>query len=383
MLARPGLPRLGIASPRYCLKHWRTTLHYKHNIKNSVSFALASFEEMKRNAVPYNPVNFSVWYNYHAQANPKLISRMNELLGIHDRIDDEQSAALFDEFVSGEILSESRRISEQLAIIANEITDNLEQTDKASGEYVGQMETLQKHLSSAGSSDAVDNVVDRILAASRNATAEIRALRESARTNQEQTDALRQELESVRDESRTDPLTGIANRRQFDERLQQLCDMSPRNKEPFSLVLGDIDYFKKINDQYGHQAGDQVLCLLGERFRQNVKGKDLAARYGGEEFALLLPNTPLSAAISFADTLRKLICENKINLEGNEQTITMSFGVAQFDFQETPKSLIGRADENLYRSKEAGRNTVSPPPNEPDDHDCEIIDVSQTIKRNK
>lgn len=352
-------------------------MHYQHNIKNSEAFALASFQEMKKNAVPYNPVNFSVWYNFHAKVNPELVSRIDAMRVSQDSINEEQSAALFDEFVAGEILTKSRQISEKLEHIAKEITGNLEHTGKKSGDYVGQMETLQEDLSSAKSVGAADDVVNKILSASRSATAEILALRESSRLHQVQMDALRQELESIRDESRTDQLTGIANRRQFDEKLQQFCDASSKNNEPFSLVLGDIDFFKKFNDQYGHQAGDQVLILVGELFQQNVKGKDVAARYGGEEFALLLPNTPLPAAISFADSLRILISENKINLEGSEKTVTMSFGAAQFECEETPKSLIERADNNLYQSKQAGRNMVLPSPTGIEDHEFEIIDVAR------
>ena len=248
---------------------------------------------MKKNSVAYNPINFSVWYNFHAQVNPDLVSRIKELSANQDRITDDQSAALFGEFVSGQILSKSRKISEKLENIAKEITDNLEQTGKASGDYVGTMETLQEDLSSAGSIGAADDVVGKILTASRSATAEIHSLRENSGKHQEQMDTLRQELESIRDESRTDQLTGIANRRQFDERLAQLYESLSKSNEPFSFVLGDIDFLKKFNDTFGHQAGDQVVILVGENLRQNVKGKDLAARYGGEEFALLLPNTPL------------------------------------------------------------------------------------------
>ena len=183
------------------------------------------------------------------------------------------------------------------------------------------METLQEDLSTADSIGAADDIVSKILTASQSATAEIQALRENSRQHQEQMDALRQELHSIRDEFRTDQLTGIANRRQFDERLKQLCASSSKNNEPFSLVLGDIDFFKKFNDTFGHQAGDQVLILVSQRLRENVKGKDLAARYGGEEFALLLPSTPLSAAIMFTDLLRKLIEKSKITLDGSEQTV--------------------------------------------------------------
>lgn len=355
-------------------------MHYQHDIKSSESYALASFQEMKKHAVPYNPVNFSVWYNYHAKVNPELVNRMQELINAQQSISDDQASALFDEFVSGEILNKSRRISEQLSNIAREITTNLEQTGKTSGDYVGQIETLQKDLSTVGSIGAADDVINNILTASRNATNEIHDLREKSRLHQEQMDDLKQELESIRDESRTDQLTGIANRRQFDERLQQLCELSAKTNEPFSLVLADIDHFKNFNDRFGHQAGDQVLAIVGGKFRQNVKAKDLAARYGGEEFALLLPNTPLTAAIAFADTLRILIGEKKINLDGSEQTVTMSFGVAQFDGQESPKSLISRADKHLYQAKNAGRNAVYPLPTEADDFDFEVIEIAEQAK---
>ena len=360
-------------------------MNYDHDIKNSETYALESFREMKKNAVPYNPVNFSVWYNFLARMNSDLVSRMENMIASHIRIGAEQLVALFEEFVSDELPNKSRKISEQLEVIAREINDNLEKTGKTSGDYVGEMETLQSDLSSAHLIGDADDVTNKILSASRKVTSEIKTLRENARQNQEEMVVLRQELASTKDESRTDPLTGIANRRHLDEMLLQLCDASFRKKEPLSLVMGDIDNFKKFNDQFGHLVGDQVLIFVGEKLRENLKGKDLAARYGGEEFALLLPNTPLSNAIAYANSLRKLICENKVDLgdgKKSEKTITMSFGVAQLDLNETPDSLIARADKNLYLSKDAGRNTVSPPLDKSEEHYFEIIPVEK-MRRNR
>ena len=360
-------------------------MNYDHDIKNSETYALESFREMKKNAVPYNPVNFSVWYNFLARMNSDLVSRMENMIASHIRIGAEQLVALFEEFVSDELPNKSRKISEQLEVIAREINDNLEKTGKTSGDYVGEMETLQSDLSSAHLIGDADDVTNKILSASRKVTSEIKTLRENARQNQEEMVVLRQELASTKDESRTDPLTGIANRRHLDEMLLQLCDASFRKKEPLSLVMGDIDNFKKFNDQFGHLVGDQVLIFVGEKLRENLKGKDLAARYGGEEFALLLPNTPLSNAIAYANSLRKLICENKVDLgdgKKSEKTVTMSFGVAQLDLNETPDSLIARADKNLYLSKDAGRNTVSPPLDKSEEHYFEIIPVEK-MRRNR
>jgi diguanylate cyclase len=105
--------------------------------------------------------------------------------------------------------------------------------------------------------------------------------------------------------SLTDPLTGLANRRHFDERIERAVAEAAERKEPFSLMMIDVDHFKTFNDSWGHLTGDQVLRLVATLLRQNVKGKDIVARYGGEEFVAILPNTVLRAARTLADHIRR------------------------------------------------------------------------------
>jgi diguanylate cyclase (GGDEF)-like protein len=153
-----------------------------------------------------------------------------------------------------------------------------------------------------------------------------------------------------------DGLTGIANRRSFNEMLPREYERAKRYSQPLSLVMIDLDHLKKINDTFGHQIGDDAIRSIGLVLKQSSRSVDLPARYGGEEFCVLLPNTGLDMAEQWAERLRRLINDVEIPFVGN---ISASLGVANFpDHASEPDILLKRADEALYQAKQAGRNQV-------------------------
>ncbi len=155
--------------------------------------------------------------------------------------------------------------------------------------------------------------------------------------------------------SRTDPLTGLANRRYFQERYEQAFAFSQRHGSPLSLVMMDIDYFKHVNDTHGHDAGDEVLKAFGAILKENCRTEDFPARFGGEEFIVFLPRTAQNEALIFGNRVRKAFSSADI-LE-NAEKITISAGIAELKpGEETPEGLIRRADQALYEAKEKGRN---------------------------
>ncbi|GBD99114.1 MAG TPA: sensor domain-containing diguanylate cyclase [Nitrospirae bacterium] len=157
----------------------------------------------------------------------------------------------------------------------------------------------------------------------------------------------------------TDGLTGLHNHRMLQERLENEIDRVKRYKRPFSLMMIDIDHFKNFNDKFGHQTGDEVLKLISAIMTKNMRSIDMAARYGGEEFAVILSETPLSGALQIAERIREQIKDNKIELKGEEVTITVSIGIAEFpEDGSTREGLIGAADKALYLAKRSGRNRV-------------------------
>jgi len=165
--------------------------------------------------------------------------------------------------------------------------------------------------------------------------------------------------------SSLDGLTGVANRRQFDEILEQEWQRAVRTNMPLSLIFADIDYFKRYDDHYGHQAGDDTLKQVAAALRQTVhRPADLVSRYGGEEFVMVLPDTTLEGAIAVAEKVLQGIRDLNIPHEnaGDSDRVTLSIGVASLSPKdsEKPEILVEAADKALYHAKESGRNRVEP-----------------------
>ncbi len=158
--------------------------------------------------------------------------------------------------------------------------------------------------------------------------------------------------------SRTDPLTNLLNRRGMEIELASEQNRSERNKKLFSLILCDIDFFKKINDNYGHDAGDFILTQVSRNIEKHSRKQDIICRWGGEEFLLMLPETELSGAAELAEKLRTVIKEDVQVFKSQKIYITLSFGVAQMHKGRDINDCIKSADIRLYAAKGGGRNRV-------------------------
>ncbi|WP_147307617.1 GGDEF domain-containing protein [Wenzhouxiangella sediminis] len=156
----------------------------------------------------------------------------------------------------------------------------------------------------------------------------------------------------------TDALTGLHNRRDLERRIAAEMSRSRRHAQPLSVVIGDLDHFKRVNDEYGHGVGDDVLRAVGVRMRRNLRSEDLAVRWGGEEFLLLLPDTDRDGAVDVAEKIRRTISEHPIGCNGQEVPVTISFGVAELTDSDQVADLIRRADDAMYRAKAQGRDRV-------------------------
>lgn len=155
----------------------------------------------------------------------------------------------------------------------------------------------------------------------------------------------------------TDELTGLFNRRFFNEALEKTFSVVQRHQVEASLIMADLDHFKRINDEHGHDCGDQVLKIFATTLRTTIRREDIAARWGGEEFILLLPLTPLAGALSLAERLRQIFARNC--LAQSSLAVTASFGVTDISPTENSASALQRVDQALYCAKHAGRNRVA------------------------
>lgn len=165
-----------------------------------------------------------------------------------------------------------------------------------------------------------------------------------------------EEIRTQQSEARTDALTNLPNRRAFDQCLKDNTQRTREHGRPFSLLLFDIDHFKRFNDAYGHLAGDAVLRAVGRAVASVLKEGDVAARYGGEEFAVIMPNCQGAATQAAAERVRQAVEKMTIEFEGQRLRVTASIGVAESCGEPSEEALIRRADEGVYASKQAGRN---------------------------
>jgi two-component system, cell cycle response regulator len=210
----------------------------------------------------------------------------------------------------------------------------------------------------AGADDYITKPIDfPELKARVNSMLRIKRLQEEVEERERE---LMEANERLRHMSQTDSLTGLENRRHIETRLEEMFEHAARLAEPFSVVMVDLDKFKSVNDDYGHQAGDAVLKQLARILKHEVREIDHAGRYGGEEFILLLTGTVLDAAVTFAERVRKAIEAHTFTFEGGTLQRTASFGVAAWPHPKITSCdmLVRAADDALYVAKETGRNRV-------------------------
>lgn len=185
---------------------------------------------------------------------------------------------------------------------------------------------------------------------------------------------LRQEVDLLKEQVRTDALTGLYNFRFFSDALPLEMERASRSFQPLSLIILDIDHFKGFNDRWGHELGNRALSHIAQLIGLTIRKLDFACRFGGEEFVILLPNTDLRQAISVAERLREIIANTPLAHEQELITITASLGVDEYrgNHSDSPEGFIERVDAWLYQAKYAGRNCVKGPV-------IELADVSTTV----
>jgi diguanylate cyclase len=188
--------------------------------------------------------------------------------------------------------------------------------------------------------------------------AEVQKLRERVQDMEQETEGLQARVQSAHEQALTDALTGIPNRQAYDERIEQEFARWKRFETPLALLVWDVDYFKKINDTYGHMAGDKVLQAIARVLGGHIRETDFLARYGGEEFAMMMPGATAAVALKAADKLRREVETCGFHYHGTDVTITISCGISQFRTGDTTETVFERADRALYAAKQAGRNRV-------------------------
>lgn len=322
----------------------------------------AALKQIKRCEVPAFPRHYELWYTYSAGFDQKLNTAINEILRSRGKVTLEETTYLYDTFLSpfrlGDKLDQfGSNFSDQIETMLGSIDQSMEVNE----DYSTTLSELSSELGAAKNAGAVKNVVHQLVKATAVVRASHKEMEDRLRESQSQVAELKDNLEAARFENLTDELTGLGNRRLFDQTMSRKVQASSGIGTTFCLIMLDIDHFKQFNDTWGHQTGDQVLRLVGMTIKNTISAPDIAARYGGEEFAVILPDTTLDEAIMQADLIREAIKDRKLLKRSTGEklgNVTVSAGVARYEQDDTAVTLIERADAALYSAKRAGRNCV-------------------------
>ncbi len=320
----------------------------------------SAFDSVVQLGITPTPDNFAIWYEYHSGLNPELRHLIDVLLSKPGRCDDQTMAAVHRKFFAhvrerDALRSAAERMQSLLVEVGVAVGD--------AGEGARSFGDIVRDTSTAFVSGTTSLPVL------------IQRLREEAQAMAERSEAIGQHLagaagriqllerslDDLRQDAATDGLTKLANRRSFDIRLRESAGRAMNSGAPLSLLLIDIDHFKRVNDNWGHQTGDQVLRLVAATLTASIREGDFVARYGGEEFAVIMPATTADGAFDVADRVRQafegrqVVARNTGKIIGG---VTVSAGGACYEPGERLSDWIERADQALYAAKKTGRNRV-------------------------
>ena len=330
--------------------------------ERTMAFAEIALGQMRALRQPVSPRNYEIWFTYATGYNPSLNQMINELLTRNGNLSDNDLDQIYQTYFSPARITE--RIDKVGSRVADEIDQVMAMIEAAAGSTSSYTESLadaKQQLGRVKDREGIRTIIQSLVQTGQEMAQTNQKLEARLSASKQEINQLQENLEAVRTESLTDPLTTLANRKYFDQAVEREIAAAAANNEPLSLLLTDIDHFKTFNDRYGHLTGDQVLRLVAGACKQNVKGQDIAARYGGEEFAVVLPDTTLRSAVAVADQIRRSVMTKELIKRSTGEhlgRVTISIGVATLHRGENTSSLIGRADACLYAAKRTGRNRV-------------------------
>ena len=326
------------------------------------SFALAERANalMRDYGPSAEPRAYAVWYAYVSGTQPVMSEAVKRLTAAAGCLTTADIDTLYETYLDPARLSAA---TEQASSgVLSEIAGVMEVLDlslDSSAQYDASLSNLARDLDGAVPQQAqVRKMVAALVATTREVRANNRTLEARMRESRNEVETLRATLEATRLESLTDPLTGLANRKHFEDSLCRLVQ-GASEAAPACLIVIDVDSFKRFNDVYGHITGDQVLRLVAGVMREQIKTRAILARFGGEEFAMLLPNTGRAAARAVAEAVRTSVMARELVKRSTGESlgkITISLGLAMHRSGDTAVSLLERADQCMFKAKRDGRN---------------------------
>lgn len=337
-------------------------MKYEHSVEKSAEYLRQAIQRMAKQKAALHPISYAVWYDYVAGTNAALNHEVDNLIAKKQALDENSTTQMFQKHIAEADDETAQRVSNGFQKVMTDISNSASKAGTDAEKFGSALEQWAGDISQEDLANDLN--LNNLFAQTHNIKGSIGSLKAQLAESTREIEALKNEIRKAKDEALSDGLTGLINRKGFDMALAVCLTTASKAQGP-SLLIADIDFFKRINDTYGHLFGDKVIQAVSQILKAHAKGTQTAARYGGEEFVLLLPETSLDEAQRIADKIRttveKISIKNSLKNE-SVANITISLGVASYTQGESMLEFVARADSALYQSKHAGRNRVSVAP---------------------
>jgi len=335
-------------------------MKFAENTGQAAEYLRQAIPLMVKHNIPPNPLNYALWYTYVSNRVPELNQELDKTLTTYGTCPNLVGEQMFRQHMIKDEVDSAENVQAGLIALVNDLHEHASVTAEETKNY---SDTLQDSLEAlqadGGPALPLESIIQTLARKTQDISDSTQRFQTRIDDAQSEIESLKAELEKTRQDARVDPLTGLFNRRVFETELGTL--LYSGNAGAVTLVMVDVDHFKKFNDTYGHLMGDKVLQYVGKLLRDFCPEPMLAVRYGGEEFAVIMPAMTASKSAELANALREKIQAIRIKQKKSGEvisSITASFGVAESRQEDSINTLIERADKALYSAKEGGRNQV-------------------------
>lgn len=334
---------------------------YTATLEQNAEYLRQILPLMINHKISVDPINFALFYDYVSGRNIALNAELDELLSAQAVFTAELSLELFQKYICNASVNTLEKINQSLMQLITKTSIDIGSTEEKATEASINFQNQSKKLENHQDIHEIKTILAEIIAETQELAESSLLFQAKLNDSKLEIQLLHKELAQVRETAITDGLTGLLNRRAFDQMLDEHIENQKRSAGKLCLLILDLDHFKRINDNFGHRVGDHVLRYTAKLMQQHIAENHYAARYGGEEMAVIMPDTPLNKAMEIAEKIRSALAQYPLKQKDNSESlgkVTLSVGVSAFKASDTLESLIDRADKALYQAKNNGRNQV-------------------------
>ncbi|MFH2090759.1 MAG: GGDEF domain-containing protein [Pseudomonadota bacterium] len=336
-------------------------MNYTEEKNQAGEYLRLALTYIAKHDLPADPVNYTVWYEYVSGKNAKLKKAIDHSFETKIPLNKSNIEGLYQKYVADGDRIVIGKLLTKISLMLKDITSHVTETEDDLAGSGKNLETLSDQIAQAHDYADIKLIVDQMIVETRNLVKSGKRLQNRMKISSEDLKQLNRELEKSQQEAQTDTLTSLVNRRGLEKRFELERIRAKQNDAPFSIIMLDIDYFKTVNDRFGHLVGDSLLKGIATLLQGHLRRNDIASRYGGEEFLLLLPETGLEGAKAVGQKIKANLSKKEWKLKETGEhmgKITVSMGIAQYILNEPENNLIKRADDALYLAKKRGRNQI-------------------------